>query len=323
MEKNVEKEYFQEEIEKPSRFTFSERRSQSRFESSVGIHLRSSLQTCKVGNNLHKLEGLLHCTKSKSLCRILNGLIYILNQLLVQSKHSDKAVGFISFQDAYGLYCGFFESSPEEVNFRDHLLHQDHGLCVIVTMVLGKRFIILKNEEVSIEDIFLELEKHSEEIAMNDLGNHRFPLDSESLNKILNSMDTEYDQMALKAVIFALHSRSQTYDLGIKPDRAVKFLSKVLLVADESENALKSAEDILKLRTREKVENVEKKIQNIDKMLEKSLLSERRKYELENEKKDASKDRLSNLEELEKKRNSLFTKESPANKAQNCSRPYC
>jgi len=129
--------------------------------------------------------------------------------------------------------------------------------------------------------------------------------------------------MALKAVIFALHSRSQTYDLGIKPDRAVKFLSKVLLVADESENALKAAEDILKLRTREKVENVEKKIQNIDKMLEKSLLSERRKYELENEKKDASKDRLSNLEELEKKRNSLFTKESPANKAQNCSRPYC
>ena len=64
--------------------------------------------------------------------------------------------------------------------------------------------------------------------------------------------------MALKAVIFALHSRPQTYELGIKPDRAVKFLSKVLSVADKSKNALKTAEDLLKLRTRERVENVKK-----------------------------------------------------------------
>jgi sulfite reductase alpha subunit-like flavoprotein len=138
-----------------------------------------------------------------------------------------------------------------------------------------------------------------DEIAMSDLSGHRFPLDYESLNKLLNSMDTEYDRMALKAVIFALHSRSQTYELGIKPDRAVKFLSKVSAVADESENALKAAEDILKLRTCERVNNVEKKIQTIDTKLEKSLLSERRKCELENEK-DALKERLSSLEELEK-----------------------
>ena len=72
---------------------------------------------------------------------------------------------------------------------------------------------------------------------MSRLSGQRFPFDSELLNKILNSMDTEYDCMALKAVIFALHLRSQTYQLGIKPDRAVSFLSNVLTVADESENA--------------------------------------------------------------------------------------
>ena len=69
--------------------------------------------------------------------------------------------------------------------------------------------------------------------------------------------------MALKAVIFDLHSRSQTYELGIKLDRAVNFLSKVLTVADESENALKAAEDIMKLRTRERIENVEKKFRTL------------------------------------------------------------
>ena len=78
------------------------------------------------------------CTDSKLLGKILNGLIYILNHLLAQSRHSSKPLGFISFEDAYGLYCGFFNSSPEEASFRDHLLHRDHGLCVIITEVFGK-----------------------------------------------------------------------------------------------------------------------------------------------------------------------------------------
>jgi len=44
--------------------------------------------------------------------------------------------------------------------------------------------------------------------------------------------------MALKAVIFAIHSRAETYNLGINPDTAVTFLSKVLMASDESERAL-------------------------------------------------------------------------------------
>ena len=43
-------------------FSFSQLRSKARFGSCVGKHLRSSLQRCKVGNNLDKLEGLLKCT---------------------------------------------------------------------------------------------------------------------------------------------------------------------------------------------------------------------------------------------------------------------
>ena len=54
---------------------------------------------------------------------------------------------------------------------------------------------------------------------------------------ILNSLDTEYNRMALKAVVFTLRSRSETYNLGIKPDRAVQFISKVMSASDESEKA--------------------------------------------------------------------------------------
>ena len=40
-------------------FSFYELSSKARFESCVGKHLSCSLQTCEVGNNLDKLEGLL------------------------------------------------------------------------------------------------------------------------------------------------------------------------------------------------------------------------------------------------------------------------
>ena len=298
-ELDIEEKFTDISTEQECSFSFSALRSRARSESCAGKHLRSSLQTCKATNNLDKLERLLQCTNSKSLGKILNGLIFILNQLLAQSKHSGKTIGFIPFKDAYGLYCGFFDSAPEEASFRDHLLHKDHGLCVIITVVFGKRYILFKNEEVSVQDFFLEFEKLSDENAMSNFKDQRFPLDYESLNKILNSIDTEYDRMALKAVIFALHSRSQTYELAVTPDRAVKFLSKVLSVADESKNALKTAEDLLKLRTRVRVENVAKKIQQLDMKIEKPLLLERRKCELEGEK-DALKESLANLKELEK-----------------------
>ncbi len=104
-----------------------------------------------------KHEGLLKCATCKSLSNILEALLYILGQLLTQSESNGKAIGFLSFKDAYGFYCGFIDSTPEEANFRDHLLHKDHGLCVVVTEILGKRYILLQNEEISLEGFFVRI----------------------------------------------------------------------------------------------------------------------------------------------------------------------
>ncbi len=265
------------------KLSFSQLRSKTRKESSVGRQVRKSLQTCKVRNNLAKLEGLLKCATCKSLSNILEALLYILGQLLARSESNSKAIGFLSFKDAYGFYCGFIDSTPEEANFRDHLLHKDHGLCVVVTEILGKRYILLQNEEISLEDFLLELERLDEE-NMNASVKHRLHLNAATLNSILNSLDTEYDRMALKAVVFTLHSRSEMYNLGIKPDRAVQFISKVLSASDESEKALAEAADIFQVKTQEKIKKVENKIQAIDHKLEKqsALLSENRKCDIEN-----------------------------------------
>ena len=49
-----------------------------------GKYLQKSLQSCKVANNLAKLEGLLKVTKSTSKAKIIQGFLYVLRQLLVK-----------------------------------------------------------------------------------------------------------------------------------------------------------------------------------------------------------------------------------------------
>ena len=171
----------------------------------------------------------------------------MLRQLLAQGRNSNKAIGFLTFEDAYGFYRSFFDSCPDESSFRGNLLHEEHGLCVLLCEVYNKRFVLLESENFSVEDFLLELEMLNDALVNSPTG-QRFNLDSRSLNSILQSMDTEYDRMALKAVVFALHSRSETYNLGIKPDRAVQFLSKVISVSDDCEKALEPAADIFHLR---------------------------------------------------------------------------
>lgn len=71
-----------------------------------------------------------------------------------------------------------------------------------------------------------------------------FFLEANSLFKILSSMDTEYDKMALKAVIFVRHSRAETNNLGINRTRAVQFLSNVVAASEESKRVLDATKDI-------------------------------------------------------------------------------
>ena len=187
-----------------------------------------------------------------------------------------------------------------ESRFSNFKIQPNKEFFIIVAEVYCKRFVLSQNENVSLEECLLELERLTKE-NVNAGTEHRFYLDAASLNSILHPMDTEYDSMALKAVVFALHSRSETYSLGIKPDRAVQFLSKVISVSDENEKALEAAADIFQLRTRERIEKVESKIQVIDHKLEKklALLSEKRKCDIEGEK-NALKERLENLQSLQK-----------------------
>ena len=76
-------------------------------------------------------------------------------------------------------------------------------------------------------------------------------------------MDTEFDKNALKAVLFATSSRKDIEDLGIKADRAVKFLRNTVATSKECEIALLAAEDMLSIRLTQKKELIGQKIKQI------------------------------------------------------------
>ena len=57
----------------------------------------------------------------------------------------------------------------------------------------------------------------------------------------------------MKAMIFATSSRKKVYELGIKPENAVHFLSKVVTVSSEFEHAAAAAENTVKLKDEKKL----------------------------------------------------------------------
>ena len=125
----------------------------------------------------------------------------------------------------------------------------------------------------------------------------RLKLTADVLECVLSSMDTEYDRNALKGILFTFLSRSEIYSLGVKPDRAVKFLSKTLQASQEVENAQLAAEDMILLRKNERKGKIQEKLNGIDGDID--LLSERRKADMILQK-DALLERMVHTESVKK-----------------------
>lgn len=71
--------------------------------------------------------------------------MFILRQLLAASSKEDtRGRGFLTFDEAYGLYISFFDKPVEKSDFRDQLLHHEYGLRVFVATIHCTRYIQYK-----------------------------------------------------------------------------------------------------------------------------------------------------------------------------------
>ena len=69
-------------------------------------------------------------------------------------------------------------------------------------------------------------------------------LTAQDLSSALERIETEYDRWKLKLLACTAKSRSEIYDLGLKPDRVVKLLQEV----KASENTTIAGNDMVELR---------------------------------------------------------------------------
>ncbi len=132
----------------------------------------------------------------------------------------------------------------------------DYGLPVTVFQWENESYIVLNPERwniVRLLDVFYN--KNIEKVK-------RFDLNAASPKTIINSMESEYDKSILRGVLAATSTRSELYDLGLKPEAAVKTLKSVLAVSEEVENALIARKDMTVPVLKEKIEHKECEIQN-------------------------------------------------------------
>lgn len=81
-------------------------------------------------------------------------------------------------------------------------------------------------------------------------------------------METEYDRSIAKLLVSTGKSRSEIYDLGLKPDRVVKLLQDVKERIAASENNTIAANDMVELRYKGKQAKLEQQINEAEKTLE-------------------------------------------------------
>ena len=139
---------------------------------------------------------------------------------------------------------------------------------VIFTGVKDKRYIILSPEDVDIEPFLLSL---TQDISLLKSDTNSSRENAVFVRRILNSLETEWDQKCACALLELNRSRSQLEDLTVDPATVTKNSDHVAKVLDEIDNARIDSNDIVRLRLKAKEEKCRKQLSH------KQLLYERKK----------------------------------------------
>ena len=251
--------------------SWTQKRSEIRSSSRVSDNVRTSLQSLDVSQVAKRLAGIAADSRSQHLrkSRRVVGMIHVLDELLVvDDLRLGKGKGVLIFEEAYELYSSAFEAEltvPDRTNFRDELLSSEIGLPVTVFTWNNVTYIVLNSERwniVRLLNVFCEQGYDSKPTS-------RFDLDAEALHTILDSMETEYDKSVVSAILAATSSRSELYDLGLKPDAAISNLERVLAVSEEVKNAVEAGKDMTVLALKEKIIKQEGDIAQLKSSIEK------------------------------------------------------
>ena len=184
---------------------WSSARSNIREESVVSEFVKQSSQACSVDINKLKLKGYLGSTKSDYVKRCINGLLSVIEIL----EHSD----FLTVDDAYDIFASFFENQPDKDTFKRKLLDKDVGLCccLVTNPHTLEQIVIMKGIVGNSARVFQRLTTTFKDSEMKA----NYPkLSSDLVEKLISSMDTEYDRKCAKIIVGTISPSEYRYTIN-------------------------------------------------------------------------------------------------------------
>ncbi|XP_070571361.1 uncharacterized protein [Ptychodera flava] len=269
----------------------NEMRSELRDHSkSFSPYILESLQTCNIEENMKLLrekEALVSNPRRK---QKIQGLQAVLHELMSEPRGCkvQRAVTSMPYEDAYEIYMGFqdvvdkhrCDRKSSRKSFQEALLHPKFGLRILITVIGGNRFIILRpNSEFFdysqlVEEINNQALVQSSDLKQNKLQDHGF------MRSLLGTMSTEWDQMCMKYILSQGQTLPSLYKYGIDEETVRRVATIVPPIVTEINQTQIAAEDLVRLRLKEKERRIKETIHAKEKHLHKceltGLLSEAR-----------------------------------------------
>ena len=215
--------------------------------------------------------------------------------------HIELFGGYIDLYEAYERYRCHQYQVPDVQKFISNLMDEDIGLSVhIIQYTVEKnekiRLIVPKDCSLDMSKLIQHLNVKSEKAKESEHIRINTAL---TLQQVIGTMDTEYDKSVAKVLVAANMSDKQCHELGINIDKLKARSDYIQLVIEETKNAKVAAEDIFKLRTREKIENTKKRLEKSRKILKHHVhtMSTKEREEL-TYKVDVLQNRKNDLEQL-------------------------
>ncbi|XP_070537914.1 uncharacterized protein [Ptychodera flava] len=253
---------------------------QSKVESD-SLTVSPSLQPCADPSDTHvRLQSLLNQAQRQGndlSVQNIKGLIDILEHLMLDDKQStdvDSAKGqmkgYMPFQEAFELYSSHHKNPVDADHFKVNLLHPKHGLCVdLVTIkTFEMRIITLKSPTFDVAK-FLEMIVNSGNRKFTRLDIHN----KDVVQKILGTMDTEWDKVCARVLLGCFMSRSELISVGIDSDNIARDTERVLDVSIEVKNATVAATDMLNLKLKAKKSEISQQITSLQGLLDRKKTS--------------------------------------------------
>ena len=188
----------------------TEIREQSLGTADGNIRILKSLQTCYLKDNMKVLDehiAKLNLEETLSHLRGLKAVLQMLQGQLPNEKNGkDTKQSFMDFNEAFALFLSYSKDTSsldlgqrhKRKRFKELLCHPKYGLCVYVVM---EKFIVLRADDVDLEFFFEELTKSIHYDFKSVDENSRLTLNSELVENIINSMDSEWDKNIVRVIL--------------------------------------------------------------------------------------------------------------------------